>query len=467
MLEILNMPTSAVHDQENKFLQGSLPLVFVKTAAPIIFMMLVNGSFTLVDAYFLGIFVGADALVAVTSMFPIFIFLIALSTLVSSGFASVMARLLGADKLQQAKQAFAQATSLSLIFSVVLIGLFLLLGQPLSLALNNGDLGLAEMSYLYISIMILGSPLMFLLNMNSDSLRCEGLMAMMASVSLLSVLLNGVFNYLLIVYLEFGVAGSATGTLLAQACALSLICIYRALKKTKLNIQILQFSSSRYYWKEFLAIGTPSSLTHLGFALSSGAIFYNLQIWGDGNYADTVGAYGILTRLMMFIYLPILGLCLAFQTIVGNNLGAGLYLRVNSSIKIALSCALIYCLAWQLAINLFHQQLGRVFVDDIGIINELSRILPVATLALFLLGPLLIISMYFQAIGDAKRAGILSMVKTYAFLLPLLFILPFGFSELGVWYAGPVAECLGLLLALGVLYHRQLTENYKFGLFKV
>ncbi|WP_413702475.1 hypothetical protein ACLKMH_22085 [Psychromonas sp. KJ10-10] len=46
----------------NMFLVGSLPSVFMKTVAPIILMMMVNGSFSLVDAYFLGEYVGAHAL---------------------------------------------------------------------------------------------------------------------------------------------------------------------------------------------------------------------------------------------------------------------------------------------------------------------------------------------------------------------------------------------------------------------
>lgn len=79
----------------NQYTNGPVTQVFIKTAAPIILMMLVNGSFTVVDAYFLGAFVGADALTAVTSMFPLFMLLVALSSLVSTGFASVMARFTG------------------------------------------------------------------------------------------------------------------------------------------------------------------------------------------------------------------------------------------------------------------------------------------------------------------------------------------------------------------------------------
>ncbi|MBJ7537393.1 MATE family efflux transporter [Marinomonas transparens] len=449
----------------NTFLDASLPLVFLKTAAPIILIMLVNGSFSLVDAYFLGVFVGADALSAVTSMFPAFILIIALSTLVSNGFASVMARQLGAGDRSNVQGVFSQAISLSLVVCGFLIALFLLGGNALVTSASNGSSHIADMSYRYISILILCSPLVFILTINSDSLRCEGQVSFMALISLFSVLLNGVFNYLLIVEMNWGVAGSAYGTVLAQATSLAIIFWYRKYKKNVLRLQIVQFSLSRQYWLRFLSLGAPSSLNYIGLALASGAILYNLQTWDAANYATTVGAYGIITRLMTFIFLPLLGLSMVFQAIVGNNFGANELGRVNASIKIVLSVAFIYCVFFQLIAFMFRADLGALFVSDQAVINEVVRILPFSTLALFLVGPQMMISMFFQAIGDAKRAGILGIMKTYAFSLPLIFILPFFFAEWGIWYAAASTEFLALLLTILVLSLRSRKQNISLGLF--
>ncbi len=319
--------------QDNKFLTGSLASVFVKTAAPIILIMLVNGSFSLVDAYFLGIFVGADALTAVTSMFPAFMLIVALSTLVSNGFSSVMARLLGAGKQEEASEVFSQAITLSLVMCGILISLFLLGGDLLTTSVSNGSETLSKMSYTYISILVLFSPLSFILAINGDSLRCEGQIPLMALVSLLSVLLNGLFNYILIVKLHWGVSGSAYGTILAQAVSISAIFIFRQKSKNALKIQVIKLSLVRENWTKFLVLGAPSSLTYIGLALSSAAILINLQVWNQANYATTVGAYGIITRLMTFIFLPLLGLSMAFQTIIGNNVGAEKWQRANNRVS--------------------------------------------------------------------------------------------------------------------------------------
>ncbi|MGO1120174.1 MATE family efflux transporter [Rhodovibrionaceae bacterium A322] len=452
--------------EQNVFLQGSLSLLFAKTAAPIILVMTVNGLFTLVDAYFLGVFVGDDALVAVTLMFPLYMLLVALSTLVSSGFSSLYARLLGGSTRKEGQAVYGQALLLSLLVCALLIGIFLIGGEQLTLQVANGSQHLADLGYTYISLLIFFSPLVFVLAINVDALRCEGLLSAMAAISIGSSLLNVVFNYVLIVLLEWGVAGSAYGTILAQACSILAIAVLRWAGREGVQHLPLSLGYNGRNWRDLLALGAPSSLGYLGIALSSGLTLYCLQLWAGDNYEPIAGAFGIVTRLMTFSFLPLLGLSLAFQTIVGNNYGAKIWARSDRSLVLALIVAIVYCLLVQTGFYLSRFAIGRLFVEDPAIIQELARILPLVTLLLFVFGPLMMISSYFQAIGDAGRAAILGLSRTYVFALPLTFLLPFWFGEPGIWYGGIVAEVLMLLLTLAVLVLRARQQGHPWGLFQ-
>ena len=175
---------------ENIYLKGSLPVLFAKTASPIILIMLLNGLFTLVDAWFIGTWVGAEALTGVTLMFPVFMLVVALSGLVSNGFSSIYARLLGAGKMSEAGALYGQALFLALVVCAVLIILFLLGGEELVAQITKGSVALATAGYSYISIMIFCSPLVFMLSTNIDALRCEGLLRVMATISITSAFLN-------------------------------------------------------------------------------------------------------------------------------------------------------------------------------------------------------------------------------------------------------------------------------------
>lgn len=452
--------------EENIYLAGPLPALFAKTATPIIVVMGVNGLFTVVDAYFLGAYVGADALTAVTLMFPLYMLLVALATLVSNGFASVFARLVGGGEQQRAHTVFGQAVQLALVVCAVLIVLFLIFGNALSLMAANGNAALAGMGYTYISILILSSPLGFVLSINIAALRSQGLLAAMTAIMLLSALLNIAFNYLFIVEFGGGVAGSAWGTVLSELCAILAVLFYRSRADRKPRPRQALISAGWNHWGELLALGAPSSLGYIGLSLSAGLTLYCLQLWSSETYAVTAGAFGIITRLITFSFLPLLGLSMAFQTIAGNNYGARLAMRTDRSIVLAILLALIYCAGVEITFLLTRHQIGFIFVDDSAIVAEIARILPYTAITMVIFGPMMMIGCYFQAIGDAPRAALLGLSRTYMFALPLTLLLPFRFGEPGIWYAGIVAELLVLVITVLVLAHRRKAGGNRWGLFE-
>ena len=449
---------------QNAYLVGSSRQVFIKTALPIILMMLVNGSFNLIDAYFLGVFVGAQALAAVTATFPATIFFVALSTLVANGFASVMARTLGASDYIHAREAYAQALSLSLLVSAVLIAFFLRFGQSLTLAISQGQIELATLSHDYLLIMACATPVTFALAVNGDSLRCEGQIRFMTVVSLATVCLNAVLNYVFIVQLKLGVAGSAYGTVCAQLAGLLAVAHFRYGRNDVLQLPFIKLTLHSDLWGRFVSLGAPSSLRYIGLALSSGAILYNLQALPPEQYGITVSAYGIINRVMTFVFLPLLGLSLAFQSIVGNTYGAKQMDRANDAIGTALWISLAYGLLVQGLLLYLSASIGAWFVDAPEVIAEVNSILPIWTAALSLMGPLMIIGMLFQSIGDAKRAAVMSVVKTYCFSIPLVFLLSHYAGIQTIWYAAPGSEILALLVAVVVLYQRASFGAFKYGL---
>lgn len=449
---------------QNAYLVGSTRQVFIKTALPIIFMMLVNGSFNLIDAYFLGVFVGADALAAVTATFPATIFFVALSTLVANGFASIMARALGAKHYTHAREAYAQALSLSLLVSGILVAFFLHFGQSLALAINQQQATLARLSHSYLLIMACATPITFALAVNGDSLRCEGNIRFMTTVSLATVCLNAILNYVFIVKLNWGVAGSAYGTVCAQIIGLLAIARFRLHQRNDLNLPFIKLSLRVNFWIRFISLGAPSSLRYIGLALSSGAILYNLQTLPPEQYGITVSAYGIINRVMTFVFLPLLGLSLAFQSIVGNTYGAKQLDRANDAIKTALWVSLFYGFLIQGILLALSASIGSWFVNATEVIALVDQILPIWTAALSLMGPLMIVGMLFQSIGDAKRAAIMSIVKTYCFSIPLVFLLSHYLGVHTLWYSAPSAEILALVVALAVLYQRSRFSDFQYGL---
>ncbi|MGH1367037.1 MAG: MATE family efflux transporter [Maritimibacter sp.] len=451
---------------QNSFTQGSLGKVYVKTAVPIVFVMLMNGLLSVVDAIFLGAYVGPNALAAVTLMFPLFMLIVALSALVSGGMSSLLARALGAEDYDRARAVFAGAHGLAVALGLFLIALFLLLGGPVTLLMTGGDPDLAQMGTIYLRITVFFSPLLFLLSVNSDALRNEGKVGLMALMGVVVSLANIAFNYLLIAVFELGVAGSAYGTAAAQALSIAIILVIRVYGATPLKPAVLLRHSLLGHWPRIVALGAPQSLNFMGISLVSTAIITMIQWVGQNNYADTVTAYGITTRVVTFAFLPLLGISFAMQTITGNNYGAALWSRSDATLRIALRIALVYCACVQLILMTLPGLIASAFVEDPAIIKEAERILPLMTFTFFLTGPLMMIAAYFQAIGAAARAALLGLIKPYGLSIPLTFLLPRFVGEVGIWITGPVAEVLLLGLTLLVLGRAARKDpSLKFGLF--
>lgn len=447
-------------DTNNMYLHGSLPALFARTAAPIILIMTINGLYVVADAYFIGLYAGADALSAVSLIFPMMMMMVALQTLVSSGMSSILARHLGAGRRGEARQTFTGAHLLVLAVIAVVYVLFFTLGR---MAIAEGAAGapaVAANAELFMTIMVAFAPVAFFLSLNIDGLRCEGRLGFMTLVTISATLLNIAFNWLFMGGFGWGVAGSAFGSVLAQAICLATVLVFRFRTPGVLK---LARPGPVTEWKQMLALGAPSSLGFLGTSLVSAAVISNVRLWEPEHYVATIAAYGIVTRLLTVAYLPMMGISIAFQTIAGNNYGAGLMDRTNASLKIALLVVTLYCGAIQLAAYFLAPQIGGMFADDPLIVSETARILPWIAAVYVLCGLPIILSGYFQAIGAAGNASILGLSRNYLFSMPLLLILPSLFGETGIWMAAPAADIAIVGLIVVVLVVNGTRRGWRFG----
>ena len=443
---------------ENVYLQGSVPATFVRTALPIILLTSVNGLLTVADAILLGLFVGPEALAAVTVVFPLSMLLVALATMVASGMATLVGQQLGAGRHDEGRRYFAGAHGLALVVCAAAFTVFTVTGRPLVLALANGSVELAGMGHTFLGIAVLTSPFLFLLSLQSDGLRSEGRIGFMTLAGLLVSLANLGLNYVFIAWFDLGVGGSAWGTALAQALALTVVIAYRARGQTPLGFRLRFATDWHFGWRDILALGAPRSLSFLGIALGSGAIIAALRFHGGPDQDVTVAAYGVITRLMTFAYLPLLGMALALQAMVSNSHGAGLTARSGATLRLVLVVALAYSALVEAGLILLRHTIGLAFVEDRAVASEVARILPAYAALYVVFGPCLMVANYFQSIGDARRSALLSLARTYVFAIPLSFALPLVLGEPGIWLAQPAADAL-LLVTTGLVLLRGSTRR--------
>lgn len=439
------MPTEI--SSGNRFLTAPTGRLFAANALPMLLIMTMSGLLNVVDAAYLGHFVGADALTAVSIVFPAVMVTIALSTLVSGGMSSLLARRLGAASRDGAAAVFARAHGLALCVSLLLIAAFAIGGRAAVGRLAGGEANVAGMAYTYLSIMIFTTPVQFLLGVHADAWRNEGRAGLMAAMSVGVTLANIALNYVLIVMLDFGVAGSAWGTALAQSFGLALLVGIRLRGDDFLPLSALRRYPWTGQWREMLSLGAPLSLSFIGIALVSATVIATLRLTAGDSYPETVAAYGIVTRLLSFAFMPLMAIALAMQPIVGNNVGAGLFRRSDAALRLSVAVAFLYCLALEVLFIGFSAHVGTMFVGSDAVVAITGDILrPMVSLYLFS-GPVLILALYFQAAGRPQRAALLTLVRPYL-LSPVLivtFAATWGIDAL--WLAFPAGDVAVALIA--------------------
>jgi Na+-driven multidrug efflux pump len=156
---------------------------------------------------------------------------------------------------------------------------------------------------------------------------------------------------------------------------------------------------------------------------------------------------GIVSSTTMMMVMTIISINMAIQPIIGFNYGAGLYCRVKETavkaIKYGTMVAtggwLICMLIPGLVISIFNHDNMELRESGVMGLRIYCSVLPVV-------GFQIIASSYFQAIGKAKLATFLSLLRQIIVLLPLILLLPHFWGVEGVWIANPVSDLVAAVV---------------------
>jgi Na+-driven multidrug efflux pump len=167
---------------------------------------------------------------------------------------------------------------------------------------------------------------------------------------------------------------------------------------------------------------------------------------------SSVSVFGIIGRMMMFALFPVLGITQGFLPIAGYNYGAENWSRVREVIFTSIKYACGLGVVIFLGLFFFTREIADVFTDDLQVIEDTAFALKLVFIAVPIIAIQLIGSAYYQAIGKAIPALLLTLLRTGFILLPLVLILPRFYGELGVWLSFPIADVLSTVITAYYLW---------------
>lgn len=413
-------------------------VLLAKYSAPAMVGMLVNSTYNLVDAFFIGRGVGTLGLAGLTIAFPIQMFVLGLAQVVGIGSASIISRSLGAGDHRRAERTAGTSFVMVLILGLLLSILGLSFLRPILAAFGTSEDVMPYASQ-YMGIILLGSTFFAFAISSSNVVRAEGNTRLAMTCMLLGAATNLVMAPILIFGFHMGMRGAGIATVTANVAVFLNLTRYFLSGKSMLRIRRADLIPDFSLLPEMFGIGM-SSFTRVA-AGSVLAMVLNNSIKHYGSDVD-LAALGIINRVMLFFLMPMIGLVMGLQPIAGFNYGARNIPRVKEAIWTASKFATAMSTFAFVIMMLFPRQICMIFDKNPEVVNEGVFITRIIILILPFVGFQIVGASVFQALGRAWPAIFLSLTRQLVFLIPFLLLFPTFLGLTGLWVAHPVADFL-------------------------
>jgi len=400
--------------------------------------------------------IGDFGIAAITVTLPIVTIMIAVGMTVGIGSNTLISIRLGEKKNQEAEQIVGQALFLFGIAALGFMVFGLLFQEPL-LKLFGTSAQVMPLAKQYLTVMVCGAFFHMISFGVNSFLRSEGKTHVAMFTMLIMVILNIVFDYLFLVIMEYGIWAAALATLLAQICSAGWVFWHYIFGKTFLRWRLKYIRWNGKLAKEVFTLGMPPFIMQVVACLIQIIQLRQIAYYG-GNIA--VETFGILFVVWMVTIFPILGINQGAQPIIGYNRGAQRYDRVAKTLLLAIFAVLGVTFVFTVILMVFPETLLYPFTkgnDRVATLTLACRATRIACCLLTAAGVTIVVSGYYQAIGNARMATVLTLIRQVVIFAPMLLLMPYFFGLDGIWLAIPITDFAALLVTL-VLLRRELAR---------
>ncbi len=434
-----------VDKKKDILLHDSIVKLMFKLSIPAIVGMFVIGLYSFVDAIFVGQWVNEVAVGAISVAYPITLLNNGIAVLVGIGSASVLSRAIGRDDQNTVDKIMGNLLSLVFLLSLVttIVGYFFT-RQLLYFSSIEGEMLIYAIKYL--KIIFLGSFFVNFAQAANMVIRGEGKMMTAMLFMAVGAVLNIALDPIFIKVLGFGIEGAAIATVIAQVVQFLITLAYFLKFSNKVKFKKIRLEKS--ILSGVLSVGVSAMLMQVLSLVQQTVLYSRLMTHGGPEKVILMGA---VMRYMMLAFIPVWGISQGFQPLAGTNYGAESFDRVKKSTTVFAVGATVIALIFWIPFMLFTDNILSWFIkDNISIITSGLLDARVAMLIFPLVGSMIIFVTLFQAIGNAKKAGLLIILRQAILFIPFVYILPkiANLNSLGAFASFALTDLIVFLIAI-------------------
>lgn len=431
-------------NRDMELLNEPVAKLLIKYSVPAIIGMVVNSLYNVVDRMFIGQIpdIGYLAITGVGITMPILTIILGLAMLVGIGATSLISIRLGEGKKQEAQQVLGNAVVLAGIMGIVLMVVGLLCASDL-LGAFGGNEETIPYGKQYINIFLLGTIFNVSSFVFTSIMRADGSPKMSAACMIVGCGINIILDAVCIFILNMGIQGAALATIISQIITAVIGLYYFTKGKSNLKIHKENLKIELSIVKSIFIIGTAPCAMQL--AVSLVQVVMNKVLNATGGQI-AIGAMTSISAIVMLVLMPIFGINQGAQPIIGYNYGAKNYERSKKTSLLSIGFATVILTIGFIIIQLSPTTFIKMFDSSGSMLEIAAPGLRLYTLTMPIIAISIMGSNYFQAIGKAKIATLLSLLRQVVILIPVILIMSKLGGLTGVWLAQPISDIISTII---------------------
>jgi len=433
---------------ESGLVQGRISGSIWKLAAPMMIGGILQDLFSMVDLYFVGK-LGHIEVAALSIAGVVVAILMMLVQGIAVGTLALVAQFVGEKKYEKADEVMGQTFTLGIIGAAIMYIVRLFLVAPL-LKLFGASGEVLEIAAEYIEITFGWSIVIFFFVGINQALRGSG----DARTPLIALIISNIINIFLDpmlimgygIFPQLGVKGSAIATVGSRGFGLIFLILHTLFGHSTVHLNTKCFKPNLLLMRQIISIGSFASLQVLAREISFLFLMRLISSFGD----VTLAAYGIGSRIRMFIMVPGFGFASAASILTGQNLGANQLKRAKESAWRSVKYYEMIAIPIAVVFIIFAPYIVGIFNDHPEVIEIGSSFLQYLAVTFPFLAFSLVLGQAMNGAGDTKTPTIVNAIGQLLFRIPLayIFALALDMGPSGIWLginASDIVQGIGMI----------------------
>ena len=432
------------------------PSTLLQFVFPSMIMMLFVSIYTMIGSIYAGNFINQNAMAAINVVAPLFGCVIAVAVMFATGSNAIIAKNLGEGNNQKAKEKFTYIFLLSIIIGVIIAILTIVFDDAILRLMGAND-ELIVYAKTYMRALACTFPFVFIQVLSQYFSVTLGQSGMGLIFAVLSTVSNIIVTHVTIVVWKMGVIGAALGMaasfLLPAVIFTILVCV-----KKHWILHLVRPKMHKGFVLDVCFNGSSEMVTNL--AISVVTLTLNLLM---SHYygADGIAAVTVIVSLQFFLNSMYIGFGAGVAPVFAFAQGTDDRKQTKLVFKISILTIAISSVILVILCVIFKHAIVGIFLKS----DSVAYSLAIDAFSIFSLGYLfaglnIFASVFFTSVSNGKISALISFLRTFAFILGMLAVLPTLLGPIGIWVSIPMAEVLSIVISVCFLKKYRTIYHY-------